>query len=242
MAAVAAVVCVIVTVAGCSRSEPEARVLLVGDSVMKETGEHVEEALESLPDIGSVEVENAGVNGSGMLTPSVYDWQTRARELVEEFDPDVVVVLFVGNYADDNLWAAADGSPIEGYTDEFFAAWGEQTNLMMETLTSQGAEVYLVHPPPLPIPEGERRVTALRDVNIQVATNFPGTALIDGTAALSDEEGRFADELPVPPNGEVETVRQPDGVHLTPAGGRLLAQAVAEVIAPSVVHAQEQQE
>lgn len=239
--AVTLLVTLSVASAACGESDPEVRVLLVGDSIMNETGPYVEEALESLPDVGNVEIENAGVNGSGMLTPGVFDWQARAGELIEEFDPDVVAVLFVGNYADENLWIV-NGQEVAGYTDEFFDAWSAETDAMMETLTSGGAEVYLVHPPPLPIPEGERRVTELRDINAAVASNWPGTALIDGTEALSDDEGRFADELPVPPDGEVETVREADGVHLTDAGGRLLAQTIAEVIVPSVLHAQEPDE
>jgi hypothetical protein len=154
----------------------------------------------------------------------------------------VVVVLFVGNYSDDDLWVTDEGEQVDGYTDLFFEEWGAQADLMMETLTSGGAEVYLVHPPPLPVPEGERRVTELRDINVEVASNWPGTALVDGTAALSDAEGRFADELPAPPDGEVQRVRESDGVHLTDAGGQLLAAEIAEVIVGSVLHAQEEQD
>jgi hypothetical protein len=236
---VLAVLTVASSASSCTDDEPDARVLLIGDSIMKQTAPHVEQALEERPGVDDVEVTTTAVNGSGLLTPGVFDWHTEAAELVAEHEPDIIAVLFIGNYTDDEYRLDATGEPITDYTDAFFLAWAEEANRLMEILSADGAQVYWVQPPPLPSPEGERRVTELRRVHAEVASLWPGTALIDGTAALADDEGHFAADLAAPPDGEVVQVRDRDGVHLTEAGGRILAATIARELAPTVKRLQE---
>ena len=86
--------------------EDEPDVLLVGDSIMRQTGPAL---TEGLPDR---EVDNRGVNGSGLLNPQVYDWVDRLPGLVAQSRPEATVVLFIGNYAPEEAWwIGADGSP-----------------------------------------------------------------------------------------------------------------------------------
>jgi hypothetical protein len=220
---------------GCGLFDQKADVLLIGDSIMKQGGEYVEEALESRDDIGSIAVENAGVNGSGLLTPGEYDWHREAEELVAELDPEIIVVLFVGNYASgDGRYVGPDGQPVEGYTPEFFSAWGAEADRLMEILTADGAEVYWVQPPPMLLDEGARRVSELRTTYQLLADRWPGTGVIDGTAALAGTDGGFSWELP-DDTGAPQVARAADSVHLTAFGSRLLGEAIADALAPSVV-------
>src|SRR6187401_1059096 len=78
-------------VTACGDDGPE-RVLLVGDSVMNQTGAALTNILRD------DDVRNEGVNGSGLLTPDYLDWPAQLRRLLDRFDPDVVVFLFVGNF------------------------------------------------------------------------------------------------------------------------------------------------
>ena len=53
---------------------PPLDVLLVGDSIMKSTGPALAHQLGS-----RYRVHNEGVNGSGLLTPDVFDWPRNSR-------------------------------------------------------------------------------------------------------------------------------------------------------------------
>jgi hypothetical protein len=221
-------------------SEAEAapvRVLLVGDSIMKQAGDELESALEAREGVEVVDVRNEGRNGTGLLTPHVYDWQTEAPTLIEEYQPDVVVVLFVGNYTSENLWVSEGGVEVEGYTDVWFDEWEKQARELQSSLISSGADIYWVNPPPMIEEEGLRRVTQFRLIHRRIAEDWTDTVLIDGTDVLSDDEGNYASELPNE-DGVVEQVRSLDSVHLTEAGSRLLAEEIARQITPSVLIAQ----
>jgi hypothetical protein len=217
--------------------EPPVRVLLVGDSIMNQAGAFLEEAIEADGDVGEVEIRNEGRNGTGLLTPGVYDWQANAPQMIEEYQPDVVVVLFVGNYTSEDLWVSEGGVPVEGYTDPWFAEWETEARALQATLISSGADIYWVNPPPMMEEEGLRRVTQFRLIHRRIAEDFTDTVLIDGTDVLSDDEGNYAFELPGE-DGVIEQVRSLDSVHLTPAGARLLADEIARQIVPSVLVAQ----
>src|SRR4051812_7951313 len=74
--------------------QPE-RVLLVGDSIMRQTGPALDDSFGR-----DVSIDNEAVNGSGLLTPHDVDWPKRLARLVADDDPAVVVFLFIGNYTD----------------------------------------------------------------------------------------------------------------------------------------------
>lgn len=212
-------------------------VLLIGDSIMNQAGVFLEESLEARDDVGDVKVVNEGRNGTGLLTPTIYDWQPAAARLVDEVDPDVVVVLFVGNYTSTDLWVNDAGLEVEGYTDQFFQAWEGEARDLQATLVDSGADVYWVNPPPMLNEEGARRVEQFRLIHRRIAEDWTGTVLIDGTDALSTGDGGYAFELP-DDEGIPQQVRTLDSVHLTRAGSRLLADEIARQVAPSVLVAE----
>lgn len=217
------------------RGDEPVSVLLVGDSIMNQAGVYLEEALESRGEVTiDVEVHNHGENGSGLLTPEIHDWDAELPGLLERYEPDVVVALFVGNYTSTDLYVNQAGLEVIGYTDQFFDAWERAARRLHRTIAETGADVYWVNPPPLADEEGERRVDEFRRIHRALVENFTGTVMIDGTAALATGEGEFAWELP-DEEGRLEQVRTLDSVHLTRHGAELLAEEIARQIAPSVV-------
>jgi hypothetical protein len=146
----------------CGLFDSQVEVLLIGDSIMRQSGEFVEEALEARPDIESVKVKNVGRNGSGLLTPGVYDWHVEAADMIEKYQPDIVVLLFIGNYTSDDLYQQPDGTPVEGYTPAFFEIWGAEAARLTDIVAADGAEVWWVQPPPMVDGELDRRADELR--------------------------------------------------------------------------------
>jgi hypothetical protein len=187
------------------------RVLLVGDSILRQTGPALEAALGE-----GYAVRNVAVNGSGLLTPQFYDWTTRLDEELALVTPDLVVFSFIGNYTGDpaGLWHTAEGDVVESIEDPAFASeWARQTDAAMAAIARTGAEVILILPPSIPVPAVQQVVDQLRVEYQQVAERWPFVRLVDAAAVVDEPRDRA-----------------PDTVHLSNRGERLLATAIAAAL------------
>jgi hypothetical protein len=187
------------------------RVLLVGDSILRQTGPALAERLGP-----TYAVRNIAVNGSGLLTPRFYDWADRLGEELAMIRPDLVVVSFIGNYTGDarGLWVAEDGTTVEEISSPTFSReWEHQTDAVMAALEPTGATVVLVLPPSIPVPAVQEVVDRLRVVYERVAERWPFVRLVDAAAVVDGPEDRAT-----------------DGVHLSDRGERLLAGEIAAVV------------
>jgi hypothetical protein len=204
--------------------------LLIGDSIMHQTAPALERQLGD-----GWTVHDEGVNGSGLLTPALFDWPDRLDQVLARTDPDVVVFLMIGNYTDqaDQFWATDDGRPIRDIESTAFArAWGREADAAMARIAETGASVVLVLPPPMATEHLQTVVNHLRAEYRRVARDWPFVRLVDANAALAGPDGTWALELPTA-GGDLLPVRTADTVHLAPHGQRLLAR----VIKPEVVAA-----
>ena len=208
-------------------AEP-AHVLLAGDSILRQTGPALDDGYG-----WNVEIDNEAENNSGLLTPGYVDWVTRLERLVAEDDPDVVVLLFIGNYTDTDYWVDEDGNQVLPNTPEFFAAWSQQADRVMEVLEASDADVYWVLPPP-EFTEQNRQITAgLRQVYTDLAERWPRITLIDANDALAGPNGEYL-ATTTNRHGEVVPLRVPDSVHLTEVGARRLARTIQRSVDQSL--------
>jgi hypothetical protein len=225
----------------CGLFDKKVDVLLLGDSIMNQTKDYVKPRLRRQPALDDVEVKAQAVNGSGLLTPKIYDWKAKASELIAQYKPAVVVVLFVGNYTDSDLWLTDNGTYVPNdYQQLFYDEWLKQAQQLSDILRGQGAQVWWVLPPPFYGPEGLRRETMLRETYLELARQMPGIGLIDGRAALGGPNGEFEWNLPSVDDGRIVTVRQSDSLHLTPEGGKRLAHAISDAIAEYLIELRRQ--
>jgi hypothetical protein len=180
-------------------------------------------------------------NGTGLLTPQLYDWVGRAPDLIDTYDPKIVVVNFVGNYTgakegEPPLWTTADGREVTAYSPEFFTEWGAQADKLTAELQAKGAKVFWVLPIPLPGDDGKQREDSLRATYEDLAAQRPEVGLIDGRVALGGTNGEWVWSRPNIDNTDA-TVRLGDALHVTEDGGALLARQMAEGIAPALLDA-----
>ena len=162
-------------------------VLLVGDSIMHQTGPALERQVGD-----RFTVHNEGVNGSGLLTPGVFDWPDQLTQVLARTDPDVVVVLFIGNYTDEpaQFWTTDRGREVRDKTSALFAEeWGRQADAAMVAIAAVGAEVVLVLPPPMVGADLVAVAEALRAEYRRVAQRWDFVRLVDAADAVGGPDG-----------------------------------------------------
>lgn len=206
---------------------PTEHVLLVGDSIMRQTGPALTRQLGD-----DYTVHNEGVNGSGLLTPALFDWPDQLEQALVRTDPDVVVFLFIGNYTDDpdEFWAAPGGRRVRDIGSAAFSReWGRQADAAMAAIADSGAQVVLVLPPPMATGKLQDVVDALRVEYERVARQWDFVRLADAADAVGGPDGGWVARLP-DSEGRLRYVRVPDTVHLAEQGQRLLAREIVPAI------------
>jgi hypothetical protein len=190
------------------------RVLLAGDSLMALAGPPAKSKLGS----HGFAVQVKAAPGTGLLDTG-FDW---LHFLHGEGSGKATVVLeFVGNYLPPRSPAVPPDSLL------FFAAWAARDRELIAEMNTEGADVYLVLVPPMRDPQLDKVGQALNQLSLTIARSEPGhVGCIDGKTPLSGPGGTYADSLPGP-GGKSQRVRTADGVHLTPAGSKRLADAIA---------------
>ena len=160
----------------------------------------------------------------------MFDWPAQLPASLNRFDPDVVVMLFIGNYTSDpsaaEMWVAADGRTVpDVYAPAFAEEWGQQAERYVTRMISTGAEIVLVLPPPMISARVQRVTDRLRAEYLAVAARHPDVTLVDAAAAVGGPDREWiatrltAAGIPAP-------VRVRDTVHLADHGQALVANEI----------------
>lgn len=206
------------------------RVLLAGDSILRQTGPALDNGFGR-----DVEIDNKAVNNSGLLTPDYIDWVKRLERQVSDDDPAAVVFLFIGNYTDTDFYVDDAGNPVMKNTPAFFETWGQQADRLMQVLEDVGSEadVFWVLPPPQVSPENQATTEGLRRAYVDLAERWPTITLIDANDALAGPNGEYLGSI-TNRQGDVIDLRAPDTVHLSDTGARRLARTIHNAVDPSL--------
>jgi hypothetical protein len=197
------------------------RVLLVGDSLMRQTAPTIEAALGS-----DVNVRAEAVNGTGLLSRPQYDWLGKLPGIIDDFDPKVVVVSFNGNCA--TPVGLDPSKPIDCDTPQFYDQWAEAADRATTILESKGAKVFWVTPPPELVSPAVERAQTLGEVYRALAARRPEVGIVDGYKALAYEATQRG------PDGNEVPLRAPDTVHFTEAGAQRFAYPIVLAVGPLV--------
>jgi len=190
------------------------RVLLVGDSLLEESAPQATRELHA----AGFRVDVRAVPGIGLLD-SRFDWIAEVGRLVVRDRPHVVVAEFAGDYEPPYLPGIAPFSPA------FFRAWTDAARRLVAAAAETGSAVELVLVPPMRDRVLEASAATLNGIYASLARGVARVGCVDGHGPLANTAGGYADVLPA--NGRLERVRRFDGVHLTVAGARRLAHAMA---------------
>lgn len=211
-------------------ADPIDQVLLVGDSVMSQAYDHMQQRFAAR----GVATAYAGGPGTGPLSPQG-SWATQVRDWVAAQDPDVVVIEACCNYTlePETRYVDTDGNPLAPGSPAVLPAWDREVRRLIDLAGARDAQVVLVRFAPVQTNgwygDMEGHVAGVNALYDRIAADRPDVALSDWAAPLAPD-GTFTRDVTDGTSAPVR-VRLDDGVHLTPEGSdRVAAATVTEVL------------
>lgn len=199
---------------------PKLRKLLVtGDSMSQPLDA---ELARRLADTGGVRTVRDAHLGTAISSTDLVDWGRLSVSHASQ-TPDAVV-MFIG--ANDAFpMTKPDGKTLNCCGPDWAALYAARVRRMMDTYRRDGAaRVYWLT---LPYPRGAVRQKIVRTVNAAIAVAaqpFRSQVRVLDMASVFTPGQRFRTAMTV--NGKATIVRDPDGIHLNPAGARVAAELV----------------
>jgi len=163
---------------------------------------------------------------TGLTRPDYYDWPLHLRYVLDSLDPDAVVAVFGANDTQD---MKVGGRVLEQDSPEWLRAYRERVAQAMDIVATAGRRVYWVGQPVMRLSLYNRHIAAVNAVFREEARRHPFVTYVDAWSLFADSRGGYAPYLR-DAEGELQAMRQADGIHLTRAGGDRLAKAVLELV------------
>lgn len=216
---------------GSSQTGDPVDLAVVGDSFVEQSTDAIVEQAE---DRGwDVSVDAFG--GTALCA-----WMPRLEEL-REAPPRMLVLSFAGNIFQPCVNPSCD--PDAGLescqdmpSDVVARSYRDDLRLVRDLFRGTGTAIYVALPPPIEEPAFEQRAASMREMYRAAHDEDSELRLIDTATRLDPDGQGFRRTLPCievdgcGPGEDQVTLRQDDGIHLTPAGGRRYAQAIFDVL------------
>lgn len=200
------------------------KVLVIGDSVGLDLGQQL---VSTLAVTGNVSTYLDGRVDTGLTRPDYFNWPAELGIDLANQQPQLVVVMMGANDPQglvDGTTTYSFGEP--GWND----AYSRRVGAFIDQANAAGARLLWVGLPPMADPVLNQKLMVLNSlVEAQVAQRKTLNSYLSSTPTLGDAQGGYTAFL-TDPGGGVVTVRTPDGIHVTPDGGRRLSVAVVAAI------------
>jgi uncharacterized protein len=194
------------------------QVLAVGDSLGIDFGQTL---VNDLAATGSVHAILDGHIDTGLARPDYFDWQSELQGDLARYQPQAVVV-FIGANDPQNF---VDGGTAVAYgTQAWTDAYARRVGAFMQAATSAGARVLWVGMPPMADPVLNGKMQVLNGIYQGEASTHRGVTYFPSWNVLAGPQGGYTAFLPDASGNEI-SVREPDGTHISPAGGERLSRA-----------------
>lgn len=202
-------------------TESPLRVAIIGDSLTEQLGPAIIDRTNR-PGVPATATHDFRYS-SGLTRPDFFDWPAQVGQIAEDYDPDLWIVMIGANDAQDVRDANQRFRHIG--SDEWEAIYRARIGALMDLLVTGGRGVIWVGQPIMrdaPFDESMAYISSLYELE---AGRRPLVSFVDSRAVFAGSEGRYADYLPGP-DGQLDQMRLPDGIHLTRAGAQRLAEQI----------------
>jgi S-formylglutathione hydrolase FrmB len=196
------------------------KVLLLGDSMMLEGfGPPLQRKLKKFE---GLTVRRDGRYGAGLCRLDVFDWLKYFDEMLDKYEPELVIITLGANDTQDILNAGGK-KRVHVASDEWNEIYGQRVRDLLSRAAARNVRVFWAG---LPImgrePYGARAANINRVVEKACAESSNGR-FWDGWLAVADAEGKYA-AFAVDAQGRHVRIRAKDSIHLTEKGGEIMAE------------------
>ncbi len=198
-----------------TREDP-LRLYIAGDSDANNMGPPLQREMERT---GLVTSELFYKVSSGLTRPDFYNWPERLKSDMTKIRPDVVVVTFGGNDAQDIV---IGGRSYEVDTPEWQAEYGRRVGAVMDFLASEGRTLIWVGIPNAESDDFRSRLQILEQVTRAEAAKRPKVVYVPVWDLFVGPSGGYAAYKVDPRDGVGKQVRNQDGFHLNIEGSEIL--------------------
>jgi hypothetical protein len=150
--------------------------------------------------------------GTGLARPDVYNWPAAVANAMQHVQPQVVVLTFGANDDQDMM---AGSHYLVRATPAWQAEYARRVAQVMSEVTAGGRLLVWIEMPPVERPRLQQTGLIINAILRAQAATHPGVLLVNPGPVVAPS-GTYTEYLPVS-GGQVQ-VRDPDGVHMTPAG------------------------
>lgn len=200
------------------------RVVIVGDSLAAGLGHFAERVFRP----GLVRVSRQGRISTGLARPDYFNWPFAMRQIVDTFDPDLVVVL-IGENDHQSIQTVRGDTEAQIGTGDWPVAYRDRVLQMMRIATSRGAKVVWAGLPPTPDASFRVRSRRQNDIFEFAARVEPNIAYFDSWERFTGSDGRYTAYFRE--GGRVTLIRGGDGLHFNAIGYSIFAREIAELAA-----------
>jgi uncharacterized protein len=202
-------------------------ILIFGDSMADGLWGGLARALLRDP---TVKLIRRGKNGTGLARPDVYDWPASLPSLLDAEKPDAVILSFGLNDRQDTF--AEGRRQFYFRTEAWRMSYSERIQALLAPLQARHIPTIWVGLPMM------RDAVVSKDADYlnglyQPAVLAAGATFFPIWEISADANRDYASHVKGP-DGRMRALRAEDGMHFSPAGYDLLAQALLQKLAPMV--------
>lgn len=208
--------------AAVEKAENARDVLVVGDFMAASLARGLTETTAQNRDVRIV----ARTEGSsGLVRNDYYDWSAQLPQMMEEIEPDLVVVMLGSN---DRQALRIDGTSQPVRSDPWVAEYGNRTNALAQIVGERDVPLIWVGMPAFQANRMTEDMVFLNDLYKRASASVEGD-YIDIWNGFVDSSGAFITSGP-DADGQQVRLRNSDGITMTSAGAAKLAYYVEKPI------------
>ncbi|MGC9365544.1 MAG: DUF459 domain-containing protein [bacterium] len=198
-------------------------VLLIGDSMMGDgLGTML---LRALNDDERMNPNRHYKVSSGLSRPDFYNWPAQIRQLFSQGQYDAVIIMMGTNDAQN---FEMDGVIYTYGTEQWYDVYRDRLNDFLDTLSVYTYHVYWVGMPPMRASGYNQRMQSLNQLFEQACASHPRATYVSTVPLLGDQNGNYSTYITV--NGRQILARGEDGIHMTRAGGQIVADELMNLL------------
>lgn len=190
--------------------------LKIGDSLAEELGFGLNDVLGKNQNVTII--QNA-VGDTGLARPDYYNWPLHLQQELATYHPRGVIVMLGG---DDGQGFSYKGQTVVFGSAIWHTVYSQRVASMMSEATAAGAHMIWVGLPIMRSSYFSLEMAQMNAIYAAQAANYPGVTYVPTWGLFANAAGQYSASL-LGSAGQLELMRNPDGIHFSGAGADRLA-------------------